>query len=270
MTAKTLAIVDPTDRADGLALVWDAADAIHKYIAGLGAAVSPDGWVAAGEAWTYASADDPTFTFTVPGDLTGKYQAGMKIKLTQTTAKYFIVTKVAHAAGTTTITIYGGTDYDLANAAITLPYYSVVRSPFGFPMDPAKWTVSLNYGGGAQANATAGTIYNLTNIVVPIGAWEIKGNWNHYASGSTAAQCAFRTGLSTANSTFSDGNLVKTMTAYIYTNTAEIRSVNAIRKFLALAAKTTYYVNIATIQNAGTTTVGIAADCYIEAVCAYL
>lgn len=41
-----------------------------------------DGWIPAEETWTYASADDPTFTFTISGDKTGKYSVGMKIKLT--------------------------------------------------------------------------------------------------------------------------------------------------------------------------------------------
>lgn len=42
-----------------------------------------DGWIPAEETWTYASADDPTFTFTVAADVTGKYRVGMKLKLTQ-------------------------------------------------------------------------------------------------------------------------------------------------------------------------------------------
>ena len=42
------------------------------------------GYFLAGETWTYASADDPTFTFTIANsDATTKYSAGMKIKLTQ-------------------------------------------------------------------------------------------------------------------------------------------------------------------------------------------
>src|SRR3989304_2551793 len=99
------------------------------------------GWVNADETWVYASADDPTFTFTIAGvDLTGKYSAGMRIKLTQTTAKYFIITKVAFSTDTT-ITIYGGTDYDLANAAMPAPFYSTVKAPLSFPLDPLLWSV---------------------------------------------------------------------------------------------------------------------------------
>jgi len=67
-----------------------------------------DGWLISNETWTYASADAPTFTFTISGDKTTKYYPGQRIKLTQTTVKYFIITAVAYASPNTTITVYGG------------------------------------------------------------------------------------------------------------------------------------------------------------------
>lgn len=132
-----------------------------------------DGWISANETWTYASADDPTFTFTITGDKSAKYSAGMRIKLTQTTAKYFIITKVAVSTDTT-ITVYGGTDYDLANAAITSPYYSTQKAPHGFPLDPTKWTVTTTDTTlRSQASPTADTWYNLGSVTMslPIGIW---------------------------------------------------------------------------------------------------
>lgn len=86
-------------------------------------------FVSAGETWTYASST----TFTVSGDVTSKYQKGDKVKLSQTTVKYFYMTTVSHSAGTTTITVTGGSDYSLANAAITDNYYSKAENPQGFP-----------------------------------------------------------------------------------------------------------------------------------------
>jgi hypothetical protein len=80
------------------------------------------GWNVLGATLTFSSADAPTYVASTSVDLTGVISVGMKLKLTQTTVKYFIVT----AINTTTITLYGGTDYTLANATITLPYYSVV------------------------------------------------------------------------------------------------------------------------------------------------
>ena len=50
-----------------------------------------DGWINPNETWTYASADDPTFTFTIASfDATTLFSVGMKIKLTNVSVKYFI------------------------------------------------------------------------------------------------------------------------------------------------------------------------------------
>ncbi len=84
-----------------------------------------DGWISANETWTYASAT----TITVPAGAASVYQKGDKIKLTQTTVKYFYITTVAD----TLLTVTGGSDYTVANAAITLNYYSHVENPLGFP-----------------------------------------------------------------------------------------------------------------------------------------
>lgn len=96
------------------------------------------GWTPAGETWTYASST----TFTVSGNQTGKYQKGDKVKLTQTTVKYFYITNVVYSSPNTTVTVSGGDDYSLANAAITLPYYSKAVNPQGFPRW-FRWTPTL-------------------------------------------------------------------------------------------------------------------------------
>ena len=94
---------------------------------------SNDGWIDANESWAYASAS----TITVPSGAAAKYAKGDKIKLTQTTVKYFYVVGVAD----TVLTVNGGTDYTVANAAITLNYYSHATSPIGFP---SKFTTGTN------------------------------------------------------------------------------------------------------------------------------
>jgi hypothetical protein len=87
--------------------------------------VASDGWVDAAESWAYASAT----TITVPSGAASKYAKGDKIKITQTTVKYFYIVGVAD----TTLTITGGADYTLTNAAISANYYSHASSPVGFP-----------------------------------------------------------------------------------------------------------------------------------------
>ena len=132
------------------------------------------GWVSAGETWTYASAT----TFTISGDKTDKHQKGDKIKLTQTTAKYFYIIGVSESGGTTTITITGGSDYTLANAAITSPYYSKIENPQGFPhwfnwtptvSSSSPITVSITSTGNGVFSIAGGTCYFRFSQTVTLG-----------------------------------------------------------------------------------------------------
>lgn len=86
------------------------------------------GWIPVLDTLTYASAT----TFTIPGDQTSVFQKGTRIKLTNSGTKYFVVTGSSYSSSTT-VTITGGSDYSLANAAITNPYYSYQVSPQGYP-----------------------------------------------------------------------------------------------------------------------------------------
>lgn len=88
-----------------------------------------DGWVGSDDTWTYASAS----TFTIAGvDRTTTYTKGTRLKFTQTSVKYAVVVSSSFSTNTT-ITIAVNTDYTIANAAITLPYYSYEASPAGYP-----------------------------------------------------------------------------------------------------------------------------------------
>jgi len=94
-----------------------------------------NGWSPGSGTWTYASST----TFTVPSADATMMSVGTKIWLTQTTSKYFNVTGVSG----TTITVTGGSDYTLANAAITSPYFSNAATPTGFPQ-VFNWTPTFN------------------------------------------------------------------------------------------------------------------------------
>lgn len=234
-------------------------------------AAAADGWYAAGETWTYASADDPTFTFTIPGDLTTKYSAGMRVKLTQTTTKYFIITKVEHAVGTTTVTVYGGTDYDLANAAITNPYYSMFKAPFGFPLDPAKWTVSLvDTADRSQSSPVQNTWYNNAALTldIPVGIWAVT--WQGLlAATRTSGSLPAEGSLSTANNSESDVSMTaRTLGDAV----ASIQTFVSVSRSLTLAAKTTYYLVMRTTGSTVSTVrfLGDTVQTEIRAVSAYL
>lgn len=120
----------PTAYTGRIPIIVDSTNnLLYAYNSGwIGLTPSANGWTAAGETWTYASAT----TFTVATDVTSKYQVGDKIKLTQTTPKYFYISAISFS-GSTTITITGGSDYSLANAAITSNFFSKQANPQGFP-----------------------------------------------------------------------------------------------------------------------------------------
>lgn len=130
------------DASDAVAITVDAYGRLTAVasvpISGGGSVVASDGWVPdTTETWTYASftAGPPAVgTFTVPGDVRAKYTVGTRIKLVQTTTKYFVVSAVPTYDGTnTTVTVTGGTDYTLANAAISGNAHSYVLNPQGYP-----------------------------------------------------------------------------------------------------------------------------------------
>lgn len=274
ISSMTLLNGPDVEHATG-APVWMGAvdehtDFIFNYI--------DDGWVDASkdETWVYASADDPTFTFTIAGvDLTAKYTPGTRIKLTQTSVKYFIVTKVAFSTDTT-VTVYGGTDYDLANAAITAPYYSRVKAPAGFPLDPAKWSVTLtDTTTRNQATPTQNTWYNLgsLSIDIPIGVWETNYQLMLYAvKTSTTSINAFAT-LSTANNSESDANWTTSVKMDGASGNLEVWNSVSRENTITLTSKTTHYLNarstvasMAAIQFIATS----LGSTQVRAVCAYL
>jgi len=236
-----------------------------------------NGWQEAGETWTYASADDPTYTFTISGDKTSKYSAGMKIKLTQTTVKYFIITKVAYSDPNTTITVYGGTDYDLAAVAITSPYYSMVKAPQGFPMSPDKWSVVVSDTGTRLISSPTQNVWNNISqlgISIPIGVWDTTASYCLYASRPSAGTADVKITLSTANNSESSN----AQTSWLFhrggTDGSVVETQGTVSKkfVITVTSKTTYYTNIlTTVTGMGSiATVGGQSVCIITATCAYL
>lgn len=210
------------------------------------AAVIETGWLPAGETWTYASAT----TFTITGvDRTTKYYPCMKIKLTQTTAKYFIITKVAFSTDTT-VTVYGGTDYTLANAAITSPLFSLNKAPAGFPMSPTKWSVTTtDTSSRSQVPPTATTWYNLgsVSITIPIGVWYVSYQVAVQTSDTNSAVADVQATLSTANNSESDVDF----TTWTYGAFGSGIAANVVQtlnrtKCLELTSSTQYFLNTKT------------------------
>lgn len=232
-------------------------------------------WIPISSTLTYASADDPSFTFTVAGDETETFRVGAKFKVTQTTDKFFIVTKSAYSAPNTTVTIYGGTDYDLANATLVTPYISYEKAPLGFPLDMTKWqhrTVDTN--GLNQNTPTANVWYNLGSIslAVPIGCWRIGYQASVYCTKNSAVFTDGWVTLSTANNSQSDTDMTIYFNSGGATGNMQQRVGVYREKIITIATKQTRYLNIGA-PNVGNTSVGIQgslAPTVVFAICAYL
>ena len=213
------------------------------------------GWLSAGETWTYASSDDPAYTFTISAfDATTKYSPGMRVKLTDTGVQYFIITKVVFDDPGSTITVYGGTDYDLSTGAITLPFYSTQKAPLDFPLDPNKWTEETSSSSNStQATPSAGTWYNNGgNIVLPIGSWNVR--WDGRVGFQDASSVAGGTKgtLSKANNTEDDD---KWTTANVQTSATNYGQNQTREGNITISTKDTYYLNVMT-PNASIDTIG--------------
>jgi hypothetical protein len=127
-----------------------------------------DGWVKPTGTWAKASAS----SITVPSGAASLYSVGDKIKLTDTTTKYFYVTAVAD----TVLTITGGTDYALVGT-ISNYYYSKASSPVGFPLNgfaaATNQRISMNGGrfeirGWSFITGNGSGIVKTVNVTLPV------------------------------------------------------------------------------------------------------
>lgn len=133
-------------------------------------AMHDTGWTAITETFTYASAT----TITIATGGASRYQKGDKLKLTQTTDKYFYIVKVEDEL----LTITGGSDYTLDDAAITSPQLSRIETPFGFP----GWF-----------NFTPSYV-NITSVTTYIAIFKIAGEfctYNIFFNGTTESAVSF-------------------------------------------------------------------------------
>lgn len=118
--------------------------------------IQTTGWQKVSDSWAYASAT----TITVPSGAASYYAVGDKIKLTQTTVKYFYIVAVAD----TLLTVTGGSDFTVANAAITDINISKMATPIDFP---ARFTWSPTW--------TASGSMTISSVSVAVAEFVITG-----------------------------------------------------------------------------------------------
>lgn len=263
--------------ADTLLMFDSSASAIKQLLlTDLYKGIFTNGWITSEETWSYSSADSPTFIASVNADMTGKISVGYRVRLTQTTTKYFIVTSVGtFSGGATLITLYGGTDYTLANAAITTPYYSSMKVPYGFPISEDKWTVTTTDSSDrTQSSPVTNTWYNpgSLTISIPIGSWRVTYKCLQRVSRAAATTTNMVTTLSTANNSESDPDFTSFETLGGASGTLTLLTTQTCTpKILTIASKTSYFLNCRT--TAGADSIGHRGDSgttVIKAICAYL
>jgi hypothetical protein len=201
---------------------------LHTHAGGGG-----DGWTADANTWAFVSTDDPTGVLTVNADVTALIGFGDRIKFTN--------------GGNV---IYGKALVLMANSAITLPSYSHVLNPFGFPASPLSWSVKItDTTNRSQATPTQHKWYNLgsLSITIPIGLWSVyyKIFINNYIA--AAAVSAQHVSLSTnvpanAGDAESDADFTTQLELAIGSSVYSVQGMSlTATKVISLAAKTVYY-----------------------------
>lgn len=282
--AKTIKKNVSSDLATGDILAGQMVKVLYdgtnfQLVSDIPVAVDTTGWNAYSTVVpTRASADDPTYVLTFAGvDLTSMLSVGMRVKWTQNaTVRYAIITAISFSTNTT-LTLYGGTDYDVddtATFAISGFAFSLMKAPLGFPLDPTKWTVTVisDTTERTQASPVQDTVYNLGSLTgnIPIGVWDVDWKLAGYVAGGTNPRAQFA--LSTANNSISDTGLAKQFGA----DGSGADNALYCRKTLVLAAKTAYYL-VAKCTNTSASTIRIAPSngsdaetTIVRAICAYL
>ncbi|MFX1499346.1 MAG: hypothetical protein ACFFDH_00115 [Promethearchaeota archaeon] len=202
-----------------------------------------------------------------------------------TATKYFIVVDEptwTPANGTTAISIYGGTDYNLADAAISNVSYSNVKAPYGFPVGVEKWTEDAINPNITIGNPTDTVWYNLGGYLdIPLGSWRVYYRCALYIEDTVSpADHDIQVTLSTTSNGATDGNFTRGVRVSLSTSITEGHHFFHVENPLVLSSLSTrYYLNGR--EESGTPTdeirmsgpsvgVGLGYTSYIRAVCSYL
>lgn len=181
-----LAAVSSLDEDDILYVVEDGVGK-KVTVAELRSAVYSDGWAEDDDTWTYASAT----TFTIAGvDRTSRFRKGTRVRLKQGGSYKYLAVVGSSFSTDTTVTVFGGSDYSLANAAITDNAYSWFALPPGYPESfayPVVWETdsgSVSIGNGTMT----GTWMCLGNRAMQTIAWA-AGSTTTFGGGGWRFPC---------------------------------------------------------------------------------
>lgn len=226
-------------------------------------------WIDAEETWTYVSWSATTRTGVI--DITeagasSKYNVGNRIRFSQTTGgtKYGIITEVTDDD---TITVFFPDGTTLENETISSPYWSFVKSPFGFPMDEEAWTLSWIAPGAEDETSglTAWQQLGSALLVVPKGSWVLRAR-SYIEWRFTSATMDLQVGLSTSSTSLSDQEMYVRFYDNRSSSSSQIFHNQAVfGKPVKLAGETNLYF-VGKIANGGTE-IDLRSDSWIRATC---
>lgn len=196
---------------------------------------SVTGWINCTETLTYASST----TITIATGGASRWKKGDKLKITQTTDKYFYVIGVAD----TLLTVTGGSDYTVANAAITAASYCREGTAIGFPdyfnISVDSWSTS----GTAFTNAPTTPLFRMSIVENKCWLWAVfltnatSGGTGQFRVTVNSNQIPNRVDSSLGNA-MNVSSLSSTGVAYIYdTNVIAIMKYDA----TAIAGNSAYF-----------------------------
>lgn len=154
-------------------ILADLLNKIQPHVIGWIYNMISTGWISDSDTWVYVSA---TQLKIVGKDVRSRFPVGTKLRLTQGTVKYFYAIAAAMSGSDTLITLTGGSDYALANAAITSPAYSYAARPQGFPSLFSYSPIAVGLTSPIYAEQTGKFIIN-GNIVTCWGRLDIT-SWS--------------------------------------------------------------------------------------------
>lgn len=227
-----------------------------------GTLLAPTGWIGDNNAWAYSSPQPanlgphswqiqtPDPTAIVPTYL----DFGDKFLLTQSSAKYFKVSRVTNDGTNTYVVLYGGQNYTLTSAAITAPYLSHEWSPVGYNPDPIGWSEVFTTASSitVKSTPTSGVWYvdaagtggiPLAQLTCPIGSWTAEFEAILYAPVTAASSFIYLSAaLSTSSSSVSNNRLwAADYKDRVSTGGAYAAFTPARHDLLTVTAATTYY-----------------------------
>lgn len=189
--------------------------------------------------------------------------------------EYAVITNVSYSNPTTTVTLFTGGNGNIPNQTLNNPYYSVVKSPFGFPSAYNQWSVVIHNGANTLVNP-GGTATFINDkslaISVPIGMWRLRFEGFLSQSNGSSGVYAPYGGLSTAPTSSSDPDFIGGFVGRPG-STGGSQGEVVREKNISLTSDTIYYVVAAYQVGGGTVTIGFDGSIFlttVRAVCAYI